>query len=626
MDLEAGRAKFISFILLIGIFIVVILSFSYVERRSQDEQISMESDTELTESREKHREKSYGYTGIAVTISTGSMQQKISLYRDEDVLYAFMPAAWDQSSLRCSYDAEQYKLIYAGQEIADGETVPMSVQDGKETLQIIDLEQDSDTFCTLCLMQSENIPAVFINTQSGTMDWIHMEKGNYESGDLSYIDGDGTVVYAGALNRITGRGNSSWTEDKKSYSITLAEEAGLAGMPAAAKWILQANALDATRLRNKVTYDMARDMGLQYAIDSAYVDVWLNGEYAGNYLLCEKIEAGENRVDISIGDVPVKEAGTYTRDEEGGWWEYASVPDTREGYLLEFNERIEEEEEGFFVAGKRQVEVKSPDGLSREEYQYIKEYAQKMTECLESAEDSDAYLEYIDLESWSMLFLINEMTNDTDSNRHSVFYYKDKGTKMYAGPIWDYDIAWGNDFLGKDVRCSFFRNGWYGTLYDNDVFYQSIVTNYKDCMKPVLENALSEHIDELCGRIDSSVRMDDIRWAHSGGYTRRSDERVWEEAVNRLKDYMRKRMTYFDSVWLSGETYHRVFLLNGDMVVAVTYVRDGDMIPESLLDYAAGCLGQNSWGTDEGVLYDRSESVHADMSLHAVTVQADEEE
>lgn len=612
--------------MLIGIFIVVILSFRYVERRSQDEQIGMEDDAEPAESREEGREEPYGYTGIGITISTGSMQQKISLYRDEDVLYAFVPAAWNRSSLRWSYDADRYRLTYAGQEIADGETVPMSVQDGKDMLQIIDLEQDSDVSCTLCLMQSGNIPAVFINTQSGAMDWIHMEKGNYESGDLSCIDGDGTVVYAGLLEKITGRGNSSWAEDKKSYSITLAEETGLAGMPAAAKWILQANALDATRLRNKMTYDMARDMGLQYAIDSVHVDVWLNGEYSGNYLLCEKIEAGENRVNISTGNVPDKEEGTYTRDEEGGWWEYDSLPDARDGYLLEFNERLEGEEEGFFMAGKRQVEVKSPEGLSREEYQYIKEYAQKMTECLESAEQSDAYLEYIDLESWSMLFLINELTNDTDSNRYSVFYYKDKGTKMFAGPIWDYDIAWGNDVLGKDVRCSFFRNGWYGTLYDNDVFYQSIVANYRERMKPVLENYLAEHIDELCGRIDSSVRMDDIRWAHSESYTRRSDERVWEEAVDRLKDYMRGRMLYFDGVWLSGETYHRIFLLDGDTVVAVTYVRDGDVIPESLLDYAAGCLGQNNWKTDAGELYDRSESVYADVNLYAVTVQTNNEE
>ena len=109
---------------------------------------------------------------------------------------------------------------------------------------------------------------------------------------------------------------------------------------------------------------MAQDMGLQYAIDSAYVDLWLNGEYAGNYLLCEKIEVGENRVDISSEDGPEERTGRYVRDDEGAWWEYDSVSGARNGYLLEFNERIEEEETGYFMAGKLQVEVKSPAGLT----------------------------------------------------------------------------------------------------------------------------------------------------------------------------------------------------------------------------------------------------------------------
>ena len=93
--------------------------------------------------------------------------------------------------------------------------------------------------------------------------------------------------------------------------------------------------------------------------------------------------------------------------------------------------------------------------------------------------------------------MINELTNDTDANRYSVFYYKDKGTKMYAGPVWDYDIAWGNDFLGRDVRCSFSRNGWYGTLYDNETFYRSITEKYEECMRPVLENYLDEYIESV---------------------------------------------------------------------------------------------------------------------------------
>lgn len=170
--------------------------------------------------------------------------------------------------------------------------------------------------------------------------------------------------------------------------------------------------------------------------------------------------------------------------------------------------------------------------------------------------------------------MINELSNDTDANRYSVFYYKDKGTKLYAGPIWDYDIAWGNDVLGKDTHCSFFRLGWYGTLYDNPTFYQSITEHYRQ-MRRILERYVNESIDTLCDAISCSIRMDDIRWAHSEGYTRRSDVRQWEDAVECLRDYMRERMEYFDGVWLSGETYYRVFFYSGDTMEAVTYVKAG---------------------------------------------------
>ena len=433
--------------------------------------------------------------------------------------------------------------------------------------------------------------------------------------------------------KISGRGNSSWEEEKRSYTIALAQDTGLAGMSPAKKWVLQANALDATRMRNKITYDIARDIGLQYAVDSAYADVWLNGVYAGNYLVCEKIETGKNRVELPAeeasgtspesmeGEETEPETGKYIRDGEGAWWEY-DLPQgqslrPRDGYLLEFNDRIGEDEAGYFMAGGRQVELKSPQNPTYEEYRYIKEYSECLLECTEKAQQSDEYLEYIDLESWSLLYLINELTNDTDANRYSVFYYKDKGTKLFAGPIWDYDIAWGNDFLGKDVRCSFFRNGWYGTLYDNKTFYNCLTGQYGSRMRPALEKLLEEDVDTLRSEIRSSIEMDDVRWAHSDSYTRRSDLRDWDQAVDWMKDYMENRTAYFNEVWLSGDLYHRVCFYDGDMMVAVTYVKDGEQIPEDTLNYAVECLAQKDWRGQDGETYDRSRPVETDLKLYA---------
>lgn len=606
--METEIVKRAVLIVMIAALIGVICGLRYYERQ---EAVGDRYVVEETEYEGMVSEKKTAYSEIGIRLS-GDWQQKIAFWPDGETLYAFLPAGVDRSKLCWSFDEAVYEVNYGGLTVSDQET--FVIPDGGEAVRIRKLAENTETAYRLCVRQSENLPAVFINTESGTMDWIHAEKGNRESGEFASLDKNGELVYAGSLEKITGRGNSSWEEDKKSYGITLAEEASLAGMPAAVKWVLQANALDATRMRNKLTYDLARDMGLQYAVDSAYVDVWLNGGYAGNYLLCEKIEAGEERVPVSAGDPP-EETGGYTRDDRGAWWEYEAKQDRREGYLLEFNERIGEEEAGYFYADGRQVEVRTPEKPTYEEYAYIRDYAEKLTESTRNASVSDDYLEYIDLESWTLLFLINELSNDTDANRYSVFYYKDRGTKLYAGPVWDYDIAWGNDFLGKDTHCSFFRIGWYGTLYDNHIFYQSITDHYKS-MQPILERYLDEYIDILCDTVRCSVQMDDIRWAHSGGYTRRSPERQWEKAVECLRDYMRERMEYYNRIWLSGETYHRVFFYDGDTVVAVTYVKEGETVPDATLTYVAECLGMTDWRTQDGETFDGSKRLYGDLSLY----------
>ena len=87
---------------------------------------------------------------------------------------------------------------------------------------------------------------------------------------------------------------------------------------------------------------------------------------------------------------------------------------------------------------------------------------------------------------------------------------------------------------------------------------------------------------------------------------------------------MRDRMDFFDGVWLSGETYHRIFFRDGDTTVAVTYVRDGDSVPQDVLDYVAGCLAQNSWRTSDGEAYDASRLVYSDTDLYAQKLQVEE--
>ena len=144
---------------------------------------------------------------------------------------------------------------------------------------------------------------VYIDTESGNMDYIHENKENKESGKISIYTSVEGIDYSGDLTSIKGRGNNTWDEfEKKPYNIELQNESNLLGMGKASQWVLLANADDHSNLRNKLVYDFSDEIGLEFSPDSRWVDLYLNGEYAGLYLLSERNEVHENRVNIDKTD------------------------------------------------------------------------------------------------------------------------------------------------------------------------------------------------------------------------------------------------------------------------------------------------------------------------------------
>ena len=151
----------------------------------------------------------------------------------------------------------------------------------------------------LTILQSGKLPTMFIDVKSGNMDYIHKEKGNKESGTMRLYSADGKLETMAVVDSLKGRGNSTWQwNEKKPYSLRLNEEKDLLGMGAASRWVLLADAFDLSGLKNKLSYDLARNAGMPYAPDCQWVELYLNGEYAGLYLLSERNEIHPNRVDL----------------------------------------------------------------------------------------------------------------------------------------------------------------------------------------------------------------------------------------------------------------------------------------------------------------------------------------
>ena len=150
---------------------------------------------------------------------------------------------------------------------------------------------------SLRILQSEHLASVHLSTQSGSMDYIQKEKGNEEEGWAAIVNADGTVDFSGAFSSLRGRGNYTWLLDKKSYSLDFWQEENLLSLGEDSRWVLLANASEDTHMINRMVFELMREAGIAGVQNSTWVDLYLNGEYAGNYLLSQKVKPQEDPAD-----------------------------------------------------------------------------------------------------------------------------------------------------------------------------------------------------------------------------------------------------------------------------------------------------------------------------------------
>ena len=242
--------------------------------------------------------------------------------------------------------------------------------------------------------------------------------------------------------QIKGRGNSTWVLfPKKPYRLKFDAKAPLLGMPSAKNWVLLANYDDKTLIRTKIAFELARRVKSDFAPQSRFVEVVLNGEFLGNYLLTSQVEVHENRVNIT----PLS----------------ASSADITGGYLFELDQKLDADFSFRTSTKSTPMIFKDPDAPTTAQYNYLKDYVNATEAALFSADWKDpdkGYAKYIDAESFLRWYFVNETLKNQDSwDFSSMFYYKNAGGKIGMGPVWDFDLSGGNcDYsISKDFE------GWY---------------------------------------------------------------------------------------------------------------------------------------------------------------------
>ena len=406
---------------------------------------------------------------FSVEISSGERIETINLWESESGdYYVFLPAYVQPQQVSIHLTTSNTVSINDVQ-LEEGLKCEVFVPDVQHKLAYSVWGRPIEK--NLTFVYSKNIAAMYIDTESGRMDYIHEKKGNEESGNMRLYTAAGGLDCDVDLS-VKGRGNTSWrNSEKKPYSISLAEEADLLSLGRANNWILLANSDDYSNMRNKIVLDFAAEMNLLYSPESEWVDLYLNGTYMGLYLLCERNEVHPQRVNIA------HENSFLVSLENEYRMRNQNIPyiTTSSGKHLRIH-----------YCGERTDDT-------------ISSILQSVDNAIANDDSMDPLTgksveELINLESWVAKYLIEEIFGNIDAANLSQFFYYDGNRidgKIVAGPVWDYDHSMGNKsewqltienslFANREIIEEGFTTPWFFYLSEKKFFYDELCSMYKE--------------------------------------------------------------------------------------------------------------------------------------------------
>ena len=292
------------------------------------------------------------------------------------------------------------------------------------------------------------LPVLYINTPDRAAipdkyhDWL-------ADCDMRLYNSDGSIDYEGTTN-IRGRGNSTWNYAKKPYALKLDSKASILGMPKHKRWVLLANYLDRTLLRNHTAFYISTLTDLAWTPQGQHIELILNGEHQGSYYLCEQIKIDENRVNIH----EMEPTDTIGEALTGG-------------YLLELDKNYDEVNKFRSHIQDLPYMIKEPDedALSAQQFDYIQSYIYNFENELYNNFAARLWADDIDFTTFIDWWLVHELTNNEEPEHpKSTYMYKDRNDVLRAGPVWDFD--WGTFTPDRSAEYSCME----GPLYYEQLF------------------------------------------------------------------------------------------------------------------------------------------------------------
>ena len=441
---------------------------------------------------------------------------------------------------------------------------------------------------------TENVPSMYVDTASGSMEAIDKDRHHETSENAVYriYHADGFPDSSGRCT-IKGRGNSTWSQDKRPYNLNLKQENILLGLNSCRKYALIANFWDSTQTRQYYAFKTAERLGLPYTPQTVFVNLYLNGRYQSLYLLTQRLNVKGGTVQITDLDKANKKANpklgaglpetvvmdTDDDDHDALAYAWENEPDNfTGGYLLEFQARYEKEDV-WFKTDTLHISFKSPETPSVGEYEYISDYVREAEKALYSEDWTNpdtglSVFDYFDMDSWARMYLIQDFFVQSDDEYYSFFFYKKANSPLlYCGPVWDFDLCLGNmncgDYYKTSARTLWLKDGrkkWLHRLQQNPAFSELVADLYLSELEPIVRDLLDKEYEQMVAYLEPDTNLNYLRWHKNLNY---------QERTGWVRTLLETRVQFLHDYYTDPGSFHRL-LFHFAWDDFSYYVKDGE--------------------------------------------------
>lgn len=448
---------------------------------------------------------------------------------ENDLITVRLPYGTDVTALKPDFQVSEGYVFVNGTEIK-----PLDPVNFTRPVKFVVRDLCNCEYTYTVSISYSDLPVVYINTMNDApiknkVDWVK------DTEIYMTNAGEHTALYTKAS--IRGRGNTTWGYPKKPYAIKLDSKESVLGMPKHKRWVLLANYLDKSHLRNSICFEIARRSdGLDWTPRGQHVDVVLNGVFQGTYYLCEQIKIDEKRVNITEMEPTDVDPEAITG-----------------GYLLELDVNFDEP---FKFRSPYKTEaippfplpymLKEPEELNDAQFTWIQNHIYEVEKALFSPESTaEDYLQYIDLDSFIDYWFVYEITGTSEpTHPKSVYMWKERGQKIHAGPVWDFDFR---SFHSGSAQFYNRTAVWNSRILNDPATDYAIRERWVKNRDKYL--SILEEIDRQYALIKESVEYNDQIWPldYQFDYDANKEKTMTvDQVVEKIKSYYQKKFDFMD--------------------------------------------------------------------------------